>query len=68
MPQLIGALILFYLAYLFIVYVVLPGLGIFIASGIAVLALVAGVGFISGVFEGLKNFFVVLVDAHKKLP
>ena len=68
MPQLIGAIIVIYLAYLLIVYVILPITGVLLAVGVALLGGVAGAGLISGVFVGTKNFFVVLVEAHRKLP
>jgi hypothetical protein len=68
MPQLIGAIIVIYLVILFIVYVVIPVAGGLLAVGLALLASVAIAGFVSGVFVGFKNFFDVLIEAHRKLP
>ena len=68
MPQLIGALFVLYLLYLLVVYIILPGVGIILAIGLATLGCVAAAGLLSGIGVGLKNFAAVLIEAHKKLP
>lgn len=57
-----------YLIYLFIVYVVLPILAVFLGIGVAILVGIAGFGFLSGLYQGVSNFFSVIVEAHQKLP
>lgn len=68
MPQLIGALLVLYLLYLLVVYVILPGIGIILAIGLAVLGCVAAAGLVSGIGVGLRNFTTVVIEAHKRLP
>lgn len=68
MPQLIGFFVVICLLYLLVVYVILPALGIILAIGLAILGCVAGAGFVSGIGVGLRNFVLVFIEAHKKLP
>ena len=71
MPLIIGLIVavaVIYLVYLLIVYVILPITGVLLAVGVALLCGVAGAGLISGVFVGVRNFFAVLFEAHRKLP
>lgn len=67
MDRLIVALVVIGLVVAFVVYVVLPILGILLAIGLLIAGGIAFAGFISGVFLGIKNFFEVLQEAHKKL-
>lgn len=68
MPQLIAVIIGIYLLYLLVVYVILPIMGIILAIGLGTLACVAAAGLLSGIGVGLKNFVIVVAEAHKKLP
>ena len=56
MPQLIVGIIVIYLAYLFIKYVVLPGLAVLVAIAL----LIAAAGGLWGLLCSLKNFIVAI--------
>jgi hypothetical protein len=68
MPQIIAIAIGLVLLYFLVVYVVIPAIGIILLIGLAVLGLVAVAGLLAGLKEGLRNFVLVLVEAHKRLP
>jgi hypothetical protein len=68
MPQIIAVAIGLVLLYFLVVYVVIPAIGIILLIGLAVLGLVALAGLLAGLKEGLRNFVLVLVEAHKRLP
>ena len=53
---------------LFIVYVVLPIIGILLAIGGVILGIISLAGFVSGLGVGITNFFAVLQEAHESLP
>ncbi len=64
---LIGIAIALVLLYFFVVYIVLPVIGIILViSGIA-LAGVAVFGALSGIIIGTRNFFETLTNAHRAL-
>ena len=52
----------------FIVYVVLPIIGILLAIGGVILGIISLAGFVSGLGVGITNFFAVLQEAHESLP
>lgn len=56
MPQLIVGIIVIYLVYLFIKYVVLPGVAILVAIAL----LIAAAGGLWGLLCSLKNFIVAI--------
>ena len=56
MPQLIVGIIVIYLAYLFIKYVVLPGLAVLVAIAL----LIAAAGALWGLLCSLKNFIAAI--------
>lgn len=56
MPQLIVGIIVIYLVYLFIKYVVLPGLAVLVA----IVLLIAAAGALWGLLCSLKNFIVAI--------
>ena len=56
MPQLIVGIIIIYLVYLFIKYVVLPGLAVLVA----IVLLIAAAGALWGLLCSLKNFIVAI--------
>lgn len=65
---LIGIAVAIYIIYLIIVYIVLPILAVLLGIGLAILVGIAGLGFFSGLYKGIGNFFSVVVEAHHKLP
>lgn len=64
---LIGILIVIALIIAIIIYVVLPIIGIIIGIGLAIMAAIAGWGFLSGVVVAIRNFREVIVEAHEKI-
>ncbi len=68
MGELIWYFILFVIVVFIIVYVVLPIIGILLSIGLVILGGIALTGLISGFAVGIKNFFIVLREAHDQLP
>jgi hypothetical protein len=57
-----------YLLYLIVVYVILPGLGIFLAACLVTLGLVAAYGMLAGLATATRNFFQELLEGHRAVP
>jgi len=68
MPQILAIVVGLVLLYFVVVYVVIPAIGIIVLIGVAMLGLVALAGLLAGLKEGLRNFVLVLIEAHKRLP
>lgn len=68
MAGLIGILIVIAIIIFIIVYIVLPIIGIIAGIGLALMAGIAGWGFLNGIYVAIKNFREVIIEAHEKLP
>lgn len=67
MGYLIGIGIVLFLLYLFVVYIVLPIVGIVVAIGAILMTTIAGAGTVKGTYIGLKNFIKTFNEANKEL-